>query len=239
MGVPVTVAQRLLIVIPALNEEATVGQVVAQARATCPEATLLVVDDGSRDATGAVAAAAGADVLRLPYNLGVGGAMRAGFRFAERNQCDVVVQVDGDGQHDPRDVSALVDALWAANADIVVGARFAGAGDYVASRPRRWAMKMLASVLSRLARTQLTDATSGFRAFGPRAINLYAHEYPSEYLGDTIEALVTGIRRGLVVRQVPVTMAHRAGGRPSQNPVKATIYLGRAMLALLLATLRK
>lgn len=209
-----TTAGRLLIVIPALNEEATVGLVAGRARSACPEATVLVVDDGSRDATGPVAAAAGAEVLRLPYNLGVGGAMRAGFRFAERTRCDVVVQVDGDGQHNPEDISSLVEALRIEGADIVVGARFAGAGQYLASGPRRWAMKLLAAVLSRLARTRLTDATSGFRAFGPRAIALYAHEYPSEYLGDTIEALVTGVRRGLVVRQVPVSMAHRAGVGP-------------------------
>lgn len=245
-------ARRVLIVMPALNEEANVGAVVAQVRRELPDATVLVVDDGSSDATSIQARANGAEVARLAVNLGVGGAMRTGFRYAVARGYDVVVQVDADGQHDPRAVADLITALdptdgtagadgaaGTGGADLVIGARFAGRGDYVTRGPRRWAMRVLAAVLSRLAHTRLTDVTSGFRAAGPRAVRLFAAHYPAEYLGDTVEALVIATRAGLRVRQIPVSMNARNGGRPSQTPVRATVYLARVGLALLLALVRR
>ncbi|WP_370454490.1 glycosyltransferase family 2 protein [Salinibacterium sp. dk5596] len=227
---------RTLIVMPAFNEEESVGDVVREVHAKLPGATVLVVDDGSRDATSTVAREAGALVATLPYNLGVGGAMRVGFRYALEHGFDAVVQVDSDGQHDPDGVPALLRELE--HADLVLGARFAGEGDYRVRGPRQWAMKVLALVLSRTSRTKLTDTTSGFRASGPRAIRLFAQHYPAEYLGDTIEALVIASRSGLVVRQVPVAMRVRAGGVPSHNPFKAAAYLSRAALALVVAFIR-
>ncbi|HVK22960.1 MAG TPA: glycosyltransferase family 2 protein [Actinokineospora sp.] len=229
--------KRVLIVLPALNEEDNVGGVVENVRRSLPEAAVLVVDDGSSDATSQRAREAGATVARLAMNLGVGGAMRTGFRYAVANGYDVVVQVDADGQHDPEHVRELIAALD--DADLVIGARFAGRGDYRARGPRRWAMWVLAFVLSRIAKVKLTDVTSGFKAAGPRAVKLFARNYPAEYLGDTIESLVLAIRAGLVVRQVPVEMRERGGGKPSQSPVKAAVYLVRAGLALLLALVRR
>jgi len=227
---------RTLIVMPALNEEASVGAVVREVLTKVPRAACLVVDDGSTDATGAEARAAGARVARLPFNIGVGGAMRLGFNYAIEHGFDNVVQVDADGQHDPAGVAALVEALG--DADIVLGARFAGEGEYTVKGPRRWAMRMLSSILSRLAGTRLTDTTSGFRASGPRAVRLFAEHYPSEYLGDTIESLVIAVRAGCRVQQLPVSMRPRAGGTPSHDPFKAAAYLGRAMIALLFALMR-
>lgn len=221
---------------PALNEEASVGAVVADIRRAVPDAACVVVDDGSTDATAAVAATAGANVLRLPYNLGVGGAMRAGFRYARANGHDVVVQVDADGQHDPRFIPALIAGLD--DADIVIGARFAGAGDYVARGPRRWAMRLLARVVSAAAGQPLSDVTSGFKAMGPRAVRLFAHTYPAEWLGDTVEALVIAARSGLAIRQHPVEMRPRQGGEPSQGTGRATVYLLRAGVAVFIALLR-
>lgn len=229
--------KRVLIVMPAWNEAASIGDVIREVRGELPGVDVLVVDDGSLDATSAVAAAAGAVVARLPYNLGVGGAMRLGYRYAWENGYDVAIQVDADGQHDPRYVPKLVDALD--EADIVIGARFAGEGDYTVRGPRRWAMVMLSAVLSRLARTRLTDTTSGFRAANRRMIERLARWYPVEYLGDTIEVLVHAMRTGHVVRQVPVTMRARMAGTPSKSPLKATLYLGRAFLILLLALVRR
>ena len=162
--------------------------------------------------------------------------MRVGFRYALENGFDYVVQVDSDGQHDPQSVIGLLQALD--DADVVLGARFAGAGSYKVTGPRRWAMVALAGVISRLAHTTLTDTTSGFRASGPRAVRLFAAHYPAEYLGDTIESLVIAARAGCVIRQVPVVMRERSGGVPSHDPVKAAIYLGRAGMALLLALMR-
>lgn len=226
----------VLVVIPALNEEESVGQVVRAVKAATPAAHCLVVDDGSTDDTAARAESAGATVLRLPYNLGVGGAMRAGFRFARNNGYPVVVQVDADGQHDPTGIAALLAALR--DADLVIGARFAGVGDYGVAGPRRWAMRILALLMSRVAGTRLTDVTSGFKAAGPRAVGLFADNFPAEYLGDTVEALVIGTRAGLRVTQVPVAMQSRQAGAPSHRPWKAALYLVRACAAFALAMMR-
>lgn len=227
---------RTLIVLPAYNEAESVADVVREVLNSVPGSTVLVVDDGSLDRTSDIARLAGALVATLPYNLGVGGAMRVGFRYAIENGFDVVVQIDADGQHDPASVPALLEALG--SADLVLGARFAGKGAYRVRGPRRWAMSVLAVALSRTAQTKLTDTTSGFRASGPRAIELFARHYPAEYLGDTIESLVIAARSGLVVRQVAVAMRPRAGGSPSQNPFKAAAYLARAVLALGFAFMR-
>lgn len=228
--------KRTLIVLPALNEEASIAEVIREVRAALPGTRCLVVDDGSSDRTGDVARAAGAIVARLPYNLGVGGAMRLGFRYALENGFDNVVQVDADGQHDPSSVVELVAALD--HADLVLGARFAGRGEYGVRGPRRWAMRVLATVISRIAGTELTDTTSGFKATGPKAVQLFAEHYPAEYLGDTIEALVIAARAGCIVKQVPVSMRPRSGGVPSSNPFKSAAYLARACLALVFALVR-
>lgn len=226
----------VLVVVPALNEQDSVAHVVAAVRSAAPGARCLVVDDGSTDQTAARAEAAGADVLTLPFNLGVGGAMRAGFRFAVEHGFDVVVQVDADGQHDPTSLPQLVGAL--SDADIVIGARFAGVGDYGVRGPRKWAMRMLATIVSRVAGSKLTDVTSGYKAMGPRAVALFAREYPAEYLGDTIEALVIAASAGLEITQLPVAMRERQGGEPSHGPIKSAVYLLRACTALIIALLR-
>jgi glycosyltransferase involved in cell wall biosynthesis len=231
-----TALDRTLIVMPALNEGHSVGAVIAEVFAALPGVSCLVVDDGSIDATAREAAKAGARVAQLPYNLGVGGAMRLGFRFALENGYDNVVQLDSDGQHDPAAVSELVAKL--ASADIVIGARFSGKGSYNVRGPRRWAMSLLSAVISRIAGTKLNDTTSGFKAMGPHAVSLFASNYPAEYLGDTIEALVIAAKAGLTISQVPTAMRERAGGRPSHNPVKSAVYLARAGLALIVGLLR-
>lgn len=227
---------RTLIVLPAFNEQQSVGDVVREVLVKLPGVACLVVDDGSKDETSRVAARAGARVARLPFNLGVGGAMRLGFKYALENGFEAVVQVDADGQHDPAGVPQLLASLD--EADVVLGARFAGKGDYTVRGPRRWAMLVLAKSISRLARTRLTDTTSGFKAAGPRAVRLFAENYPAEYLGDTIEALVIAARAGCTIRQVPAAMRERAGGQPSHNPVKSAVYLIRAAVALVFALMR-
>lgn len=228
--------KKTLIVLPALNEEDVIASVIAEVNECNPGVTCLVVDDGSTDATSTVAKNAGAIVASLPYNLGVGGAMRVGFNFALANGFENVVQVDADGQHDPKDVIRLIEVLT--DSDLVLGARFAGSGEYTVSGPRWWAMQVLAKMLSRSAQTRLTDTTSGFRASGPRAVQLFAEHYPAEYLGDTVESLVIAARAGLRIQQVPVSMRERAGGAPSHTPIKASIFLARVGVAMLFAFLR-
>jgi hypothetical protein len=167
----------------------------------------------------------------------VGGAMRLGYRYARDHGYDAAVQIDADGQHDPRYVPKLLDAL--SDHSLVIGARFAGEGGYHVRGPRKWAMSLLSFVLSRLAKTSLTDTTSGFRACDRQLIELFASWYPVEYLGDTVETLVHTVRRGYRVTQLPVAMRKRTTGAPSQSSIKAMIYLARTILVLFLALCRK
>lgn len=230
-------ASRVLIIMPAWNEQEAVGNTVREVISTSGDYDVLVVNDGSSDATALVAATAGATVLNLPFNLGVGGAMRAGFKYARRFGYQQVIQIDADGQHDPRNIAEVLAGLQ--HADISIGARFADRGEYTVSGPRKWAMIVLARVISSVANTKLTDVTSGFRAGNDRAISQYLDHYPAEYLGDTIDSLVVALRSGCTVTQVPVEMRPRQGGTPSHNPMKAAIYLGRSVFALLFAFTRK
>lgn len=229
--------RRVLIIVPAWNEAGSIGDVVREIRGELPGTHVLVVDDGSADDTARVAREAGATVARLPYNLGVGGAMRLGYRYAKEAGYDVAVQIDADGQHDPRYVPKLIDGLQ--DASLVIGARFAGEGDYQVRGPRRWSMVMLSFVLSRMARCKLTDTTSGFRACDRALIELFAAWYPVEYLGDTVETVIRVLRLGYRVSQVPVAMRPRFAGVPSKSPAKAVLYLGRAFFTLLLALSRR
>ncbi|TDL41823.1 glycosyltransferase family 2 protein [Arthrobacter nitrophenolicus] len=222
---------------PAWNESESIGNTIREVFEFGPPCDVLVVDDGSRDNTAQVARAAGATVLQLPFNMGVGGAMRTGFKYAKSHGYSQVIQVDADGQHDPRDIKAVLDGLQ--HADIAIGARFADKGNYTVRGPRKWAMKVLAWTISRVAGTTLTDVTSGFRAANIKAIRQYVDHYPAEYLGDTIDSLVVAIRSGCTVRQVAVSMRARQGGTPSHDPLKAAIYLGRSGMALLFALTRK
>jgi len=230
--------ERVLVVVPAWNEETCVTDTINEIRAAAPYVDIVVVDDGSVDRTARRAREAGADVIELSYNLGVGGAMRAGFRYAERREYDTVIQVDADGQHDPNEIKRLLDKLAEGN-DVVIGARFADRGDYKVRGPRRWAMVLIARVLSWITGTRLTDATSGFKASGRLAIALFAEHYPAEYLGDTIEALVIAARANCKVAQVSVVMRERRGGVPSHSPLKSAVYLFRAVLALAMALVRR
>lgn len=232
-----TATARVLVVVPAWNEEATVASTVGHLLASLPEYDVLVVDDGSSDRTAELAAAAGALVCRLPFNLGVGGAMRTGYRYAVRHGYDVTAQIDADGQHDPSYLPRMIERL--SEADIVIGARFAGEGNYRVGLTRGLAMLLLARTLSRVGDTRLTDVTSGFRVVNRRAMRTFSVHYPAEYLGDTVESLVIAMRTGCRVLQEPVAMRPRAGGNASQTPFRAGLYLLRAVVALSLALIRR
>lgn len=228
-------AGAMLVIIPAWQEADTIQQTVAEVIAAVPSASVVVVDDGSRDDTAELAEQAGATVLRLPFNIGVGAAMRTGFLYAYREGFDYVVQVDADGQHNPANIPLLMEVLIADRADIVIGSRFAEDRGYPISGPRRWAIGMLSFVLSRVAGTTLTDVTSGFRAANRSAVEQYLRHYPNEYLGDTVDSLVVAAKRGYRVAEVPVTMRVRQGGTPSHDPIRSAIFLIRSVLVVLLA----
>lgn len=226
---------RTLVIIPAWNEAEVIGRTVAEVLAAENAADVVVVDDGSRDHTIEAATAAGAKVLELPFNLGVGAAMRTGFLYAWRQGYDFVVQVDADGQHNPANVPLLIDVLRRDEADIVIGSRFAEDRGYPISRARRWAIRMLSVVLTRISGVRLTDITSGFRAANRAALAQYLRHYPNEYLGDTVDSLVIAIKHGYRVAEVPVTMRIRQGGTPSHSAVRSVVFLVRSALVVLLA----
>jgi glycosyltransferase involved in cell wall biosynthesis len=227
---------RVLVLLPAYNEREALPGVLAELVEALPDATVLVVDDGSSDDTAAIARASGVRVLELPFNLGVGGALRAGLLLAQREGFDVVVQCDADGQHRPEEIPRLVAALE--HHDLVIGARFAGEGEYDVRGARAAAMRLLAAVMSRVHHQRLTDVTSGFRAFGPRALLLMSTDMPREYLGDTVEALIVAKEGRLSVGQVPVAMRVRQGGVPSHQAFRSALYLSRVGVMLVLALIR-
>ena len=224
-----------LIVIPALDEEATVGAVVSSIRAEI-DADVLVVDDGSTDRTTPEALAAGAKVLQHPYNLGVGAALRSGFRYAVASGYSAVVQVDADGQHDVHAARRLLGRLGDGELDLVVGSRFGS--DYEVGVVRRTTMRLLSRWVSRRLGVEINDTTSGFRAFGPKALERFARSYPSAYLSDTVEALLLAGDWGLRVAEEPVAMRQRAGGKPSSGRIKSAFHLVRLSLVIVLHRVR-
>ncbi|MEA2826826.1 MAG: hypothetical protein QOG43_1265 [Actinomycetota bacterium] len=235
-------ARSLLVIIPALNEEAALGGVIRELREWSPAVHILVVDDGSTDSTIAVARAAGVDVAPLVFNLGVGGALQTGFRYAVRHGFTRAIQFDGDGQHDASEIPALLAGLDA-GADLVIGSRFApatataaptGPGDgYAVGRIRGGAMRGLQLAVRILGGRPFTDASSGFRAFSAPLLDFFAQRYPNEFLGDTAEALLLACRAGFDVVEVPVRMRPRAGGTPSNGRVKLAYHYVRVLVSMI------
>ena len=230
-------ARRRVAIVPALNEEACIGRVVDEIRAFDAGFEIVVVDDGSADRTAAVARERGAEVIRLPFNLGIGGAVQTGFRYAYENGFDLAVRVDGDGQHDPGQLGAILAPVLAGEADIAVGSRFAGGDGYRSSRSRRIGIRILAWTVSRLVGQRVTDTTSGFQALNRRGIELFAADYPHDY--PEVEATVMVHRHRLRLREVPVTMRERAGGRSSITALRSVYYMVKVLLALFVGMFRK
>jgi glycosyltransferase involved in cell wall biosynthesis len=226
------VAADTLVIIPAYNEEAALPAVLAGLRDRFPAFDVVVVDDGSHDRTSAVAHEGGASVVTLPFNLGVGGALRTGFRYAVRNGYRRAVQLDADGQHEAAEVGALLAALDD-GADLVIGSRFAaGAGEYEVGRSRRSAMRLMQRGVRLVSGQTFTDTSSGFRAFGPDALALFAAQYPIDFLSDSVEALLAALAAGLRVVEVPVRMNVRAGGVPSTRSFKLVYHYVRLLVVL-------
>lgn len=221
----------LLVVIPAWNESKSVGRVVEGVVAAGFDA--LVVDDGSTDNTAAVAAGAGAAVVRLPVNLGVGGALRCGFRYAVHHGYTSVVQCDADGQHPPETIAALVASQSASGAHLLIGSRFhPDAVGYSVGVVRRSVMMLLGRSASRAAGRPIRDATSGFRVFAEPLLSAFAATFPAHYLGDTYEAIIAAGRAGYTVEEVPVAMRHRAHGTSSASPLASARLTVRALVVV-------
>jgi len=223
-------------IVPAFNEEQAIGRVIDEIRAADPGLTILVVDDGSTDGTGSVAAGRGVKLLRLPFNLGIGGAVQTGYLYALEHDFEVAVQIDGDGQHDPSQLDVLLAPIVAGTADLVVGSRFAE-GRHPAPFSRRAGMRVLAGLVSVLARKRFTDTTSGFRALNRRSIALFAADYPHDY--PEVEAVLMAARNQLRLVEVPVKMRPREAGRSSITAARSFYYMAKVTIALLMGLFRR
>jgi glycosyltransferase involved in cell wall biosynthesis len=228
---------RRIAIVPAFNEAANVGRVLDELRAFDPDLAIVVISDGSTDRTADVAAEHGAHVIRLPFNLGIGGAVQTGFRYAWEEGYEIVVRVDGDGQHDPAQLDRVLEPLLEREADIVVGSRFVGESDYRSTASRRVGIRVLAWVVSVIARQKVTDPTSGFQALNRRAIRLFAGDYPHDY--PEVEGMVMVIRHRLRLREVPVSMRARIHGRSSIGAFASVYYMAKVLLALFVGLFRR
>lgn len=223
---------------PALNESEQIASVIRELHEVDPEAEVIVVDDGSTDSTAAEARRAGAKVLRLPYNLGIGGAVQTGYQYAFEQGFDIAFQLDGDGQHDPRQLEAIIAPVERGEADIVIGSRFLGLGQYEVARGRRVAMAVFARLVSVIVGQSLSDTSSSFRAVNRRAMSLFAREYPHGYL-ETVEATVMASKYGLRLEEVPVLMRQRMFGRSSLTIPLASFYAFKVIVAIFISLFRR
>ena len=230
-------AVRGLAIVPAFNEEKSIAAVIRELHDAEPELDVIVIDDGSSDRTAAVAAESGAQVVSLPYNVGIGGAVQTGYQYAVKHGFDLAVQVDGDGQHDPLEIARLVEPVLDDRADMVVGSRFAPGGGYRGTPPRRVGIHLFAAIVSLIVRARVTDTTSGFRAVNRKAIELFASDYPHDY--PEVEATVLLVRRGLRMMEVPVKMRVRETGSSSITTLRAGYYMIKVLLALFIGLFRR
>jgi glycosyltransferase involved in cell wall biosynthesis len=227
-----------LAVVPAYNESATIVGVIDALREAAPEFDVLVVDDGSTDNTGALARIAGARVLSLPFNLGIGGAVQAGFLYAREHGYAFLAQVDGDGQHESAELHRLVTAMDEGSVDMVCGSRFLTSDfHYPAPISRRTGIHLFAFLLSRIVKMRVSDPTSGFRLYNRQAIELFARDYPHDY--PEVEAVLMLHHHRLRMRETPVRMYVRGGGSSSISTGKSAYYMVKVLLALMVGLARR
>jgi glycosyltransferase involved in cell wall biosynthesis len=228
---------RRLAIVPAYNEAEAIEAVIAELRSFDPKLEIIVVDDGSMDGTAERAEKLGVAVVRLPFNLGIGGAMQTGYQYARDQGFDLAVQVDGDGQHDPREITQLVEPILSGEADMAVGTRFAGGRRYRPPFARRIGIQLFARVVSLIVRQRVTDTTSGFRAVNTRGIALFASDYPHDY--PEVETTVLVHQHRLRMVEVPVAMRTRASGHSSITIFQSVYYMIKVSLALLVGLFRR
>jgi glycosyltransferase involved in cell wall biosynthesis len=228
---------RCLVIVPAYNEERSIRSVVERVRRQSPGFDVVVIDDGSTDCTAQIAEDVGARVLRHPFNLGIGGAVQSGYRYAFDEGYELAVQVDGDGQHDPAEIERLMSAMGAEEVDMVYGSRFLEDSGYRAPAGRRLGIRLFSLVLSKIVRQTVTDPTSGFRLCNRRAIELFARDYPHDY--PEVEAILMVHAHQLRMREVAVRMQERQGGRSSITSIESAYYMIKVLLAIFVGLFRR
>lgn len=228
---------KTLVLMPAYNEADNIVSTIAKVKEAVPDVDIAVIDDGSTDDTANLAVRAGADVLPLPSNLGYGGALQAGFLYAQSEGYDEVVQIDADGQHEPACVAELLSEVRTKDADLVIGSRFLGSGDYCPSPARAMGMSLMRWLVRVATGKSITDPTSGFQAMNRRAIDLYASDvYPSDY--PDADVLIMIHRAGLAVREIPVQMYARESGESMHSGLKPVWYMFKMLLSIVMTLLR-
>lgn len=228
---------KTLIIIPAYNEEKSIGGVIDDINQHIDGVDILVVNDGSTDSTGDVAASRGVTVVNLPYNLGIGAAMQTGYIYADRKGYDIAVQFDGDGQHRADEIEFLRRPVIEGAADAVVGSRFLGRKGYGLKWYRRAAIKVISGFISLFAGQKITDSTSGFRAANRRVIEFYSSYYPDDY--PEPEAIVLLGKAGFKIVEVPAGMRERLEGTSSITVLKGFYYVAKVLLAIMIDLMKK
>ena len=228
---------RVLVIIPAHNEQESLPRTLSEVRAAAPEAGVLVVDDGSRDATASVARRHGVPVLRHPVNLGVGGALQTGFRWALEHGYEVGVQLDADGQHDPAYLAALLEPMRAGRCDVSIGSRYVRRSGYRAPIARRLGMVLFSGLVSAVLHQRITDTTSGFRAYARPVMEVCQHDFPKDFPDAPL--LIALGRRGFRLEEVPVEMRERRAGRSFYTLGKSLYYPYKNLRASLMALLQR
>lgn len=225
----------ILVIIPAYNEEASIGSVIREVREHAPEADILVINDGSTDRTESCAREAGAKVLTLPYNVGIGGGMQTGYLYAKQMGYDIAVQMDADGQHPAEELRKLIAGIT--EQDLVIGSRFLGEATFRSSTARRMGIAFFSRLVSWVTGERFTDTTSGFRAAGRKVIELYARYYPTDY--PEVESIVYLKHQGCRIAEIPVEMRPRTTGRSSITPWRSAYYMVKVTLSVLMSALRR
>jgi glycosyltransferase involved in cell wall biosynthesis len=228
--------KKLVIFIPALNEAATLPSLIETIRDLYPGVKIMVINDGSNDGTIPLLELMKVDTLNFTINQGVGCAIKVALIYAKENHYESAIQIDGDGQHAVESIELIKEALKSSN--LVIGSRYAGTITYHQSSTRKFTITVLSRLMSYLLKQRISDPTSGFRGFDSKAIQVLAPIYPSQYLGDTLEALIMGKHNGLSIDEIPVTMHARQGGVASTGRIKSMVYLTRAMYAIAIAEIR-
>jgi len=227
---------KVLAIIPAYNEAGAIVQVISGIRQNVPEIDILVVNDGSLDETGIIADKAGAFVVNMPYNLGIGGAVQTGYIYALQNGYDAAVQVDGDGQHDPSFICRLLAPIEDGSADMVIGSRFKSSGEYKAPVMRKTGMLYFSSLVLLFSGLKIKDTTSGFRAVNRKIITYFSEHYPSDY--PEVDVLVKLFRKRFRILELSVRMNQRINGKSSITPLRSAYYMIKVSLSLFIEAIR-
>lgn len=227
---------RVLAIMPAYNEEESLGTTLDELVSVRPDIDALVVDDGSADKTADVARRHGATVISLPMNLGIGGAVQTGLVYAAQQGYDIAIQFDADGQHMAGEIEKILSVVKDGQADVAIGSRFLSSGGFRSSLARRLGIRIFELVISVAVWHKITDATSGFRAFNSAAISFLAKDYPCDY--PEVEAVVLLAKNGFRIKEVAVQMRERLAGRSSIRPLQSVYYMVKVLLAILMVVLR-